>query len=63
MPMAIQEQKKIIDDLKKNIPLMPLPYPELPFTKFTLTIVIELLKLANMISETMKFGKKQERNF
>gem|GEM_PF-6804119 len=28
---------------------MPLPYPELPFDKWTLTIVIRLLKLADII--------------
>jgi len=33
---------------------MPLPYPELPFDKFTLIVVIKVLKLAD-IFETMKF--------
>jgi hypothetical protein len=42
---------------------MPLPYPELPFTKFTLTIVIQVLKLANIFSETMKVRKKHQHNF
>jgi hypothetical protein len=41
---------------------MPLPYPELPFTKFTVTIVIQLFKLADRIFETMRFWWKQEHN-
>jgi len=43
--------------------MRPLPCPELPFTKFTLNIVIQVLKLANTISETMKFRKKHQHNF
>jgi hypothetical protein len=42
---------------------MPLPYAELPFTKFTLNVIIQVLKLANIISETMKFWKKRQHNF
>ena len=41
---------------------MPLPYPELQFNKYTLTIVKKALKLANIIPETMRFWKKQEPN-
>jgi len=42
---------------------MPLPCLQLPFTKFTLTIVIQALKLADVISETMNLRKKQQHNF
>ena len=31
--------------------MKPLPCPELPFTKFTLTVVIQLFKLADIIFE------------
>jgi len=48
---------------KENNPLMPLHYPELPFNKFALTIVIQVLKLANIFSETMKFRKNDQHNF
>ena len=34
---------------------MPLPYPELPLNKFMLTIVNGVLKLVDIIFETMKF--------
>jgi hypothetical protein len=42
---------------------MPLPYPELPFDKFTLTVVIQVLKLADIIFETMNPGRKQDITF
>ena len=42
---------------------MPLPYPELQFNKFTLIVVIQVLKLADIIFETMKSWYKQEHNF
>ena len=42
----------MIGELKKeNNPLMPLPYPELPFNKFTLNVLIRVLKLADIIFE------------
>lgn len=34
---------------------MPLPYPDLPFNKFTLNALGQVLKLADIFSEAMKF--------
>jgi hypothetical protein len=43
---------------------MPLPYPELPFDKFTLIALIRVLKLADIFFETVKnSGKNKDITF